>query len=113
MTPKAYATLIAIVDGEDARLSREDASSILSDLWDTRGENGKLRTKVSLLEQENAARHAEADKLVAQVVAEEQRAVRAELERAEAVALVQDGIDEIANPKRWRDRARRWINARR
>lgn len=112
MADDHHAALLAIVDGEREALTPEQAKAIKAEIWDLRQKNGTLQARAHSLAEQVKALHGECDKLVAQVVAEEQRAVRAEIEKAEAVQLVRDGVDEIANPKRWRLRAGRWLGAR-
>lgn len=100
MTPSLYAKLRAIIDGDAVTLTPDDAKAIHAALWDARG----TAKRAAALDDEN-------DRLVAGILAEERRAGLAEILRAEAVELVRDGVAEINNPKRWRERATRWLKA--
>ena len=102
--------LRAIIDGEpDARLTVEQAKELHTQLWDLRGDVARLDARYVAMDNLRTALNDENNRLVAQVLAEERRAVRAEILRAEAVELIRDGTNEISNPKRWRERARKWL----
>lgn len=105
-----FAVLRAIVDGKPEALTAEQAKSIHAELWDNRQRLALLEQRIALANRKNEALNSENNQIVAQVVSEERRAVRLEIEKAECVALIADGIDEMHNPKRWRAKATAWLS---
>ena len=90
--------LRAIVDGENVRLTPDDAKAIHAALWDARGDAARAERRGPRIAELNA----ENDNLVAQVLAEERRACVLALELAEARELLRAHIDGDArryNPK--------------
>lgn len=104
MIASLFGKLRAVVDGDACTFTPEEAKALHAELWDVRG-------RLASLERRNAALNAENNTLVAGILAEERRAVAAEIRRGEAEDLVRQGVREIANPKRWRERASRWLAA--
>lgn len=102
MTPSIYAKLRAIIDGDVVTLTPDDAKTMHAALWDARG----TAKRAAALDDEN-------NRLVAGILAEERRAVMAEILRADAIEIVRDGVNAAGahNPARWRERAARWLNA--
>lgn len=103
-------SLRRIIDGDaTATITREEAVDLHSQLWDLRTQVGALEGHLTVARRKVEALNGENNALVAQVVSEERRAVRAEIDRAEALEIIRDGVDEVNNPKRWRLRAREWL----
>ena len=96
--PLPWHKLRAIVDGEDVRLTPDEAKAIHLALWNARSDEARAKTNAPSVARLNA----ENDALVAQVLAEERRACVLALQLAEARELLRAHVDGDArrfNPR--------------
>ena len=104
--------LRAIVDGEDVRITPDEAKAVHLALWKARSANARAKTNAPSVAKLNA----ENDALVAQVLTEERRACVLALQLAEARELLHAHVDGDArrfNPRGLRRTVVEWLDAQR
>lgn len=108
----AHRILTRAVDGHAPVLSAEEGSALKASLWDAKRAQGRAEGLLALAKKREASLHAEADKLTAQIVTEEARAVEAEALAAMALGHLRRLVEawsERRNYQRELQDAQTWL----
>jgi hypothetical protein len=105
----AWHVLAAAAAGDPVRgLTTEEAQALRAELWDARGEAGRLKAAHEAQRLRSSTLETEAKQLMGQLLSEEAHRVEAQA-RASAAEVILRGVVEGSRPMHFRTLAERWL----